>query len=703
MTEELKKIKKHFGEDLAHLCRDLFPTILEHEGELFKILTSNFSDNKFLYEDIINHNLVTEFKNFIYGKFDATKEDEQDTCKSPSLLLDEAGYILYECKSESDIQNFKKYYAKGEELCTFRGGRLNDCYVFFAIKKNVADIKREDFKHPKREDEYGTSVISIQFSRGTNNILSIKNRYNHTVSNPDCTFSNNLDNIIPGLNHSFEKAYGFHKTNSNAGFSIINCGYVKANDGRYYKYNYEIDNIYYCINNNIINSRRDVIDRYQDKEKYLLVDYFIIDLTRKSVYSHTMREDRYVNSLYDIKSITIKKDNFKNKHITIIFLDGSKIVIESNKYNQIIKLYDNHTINLNFGSLKMIYLEELLMPNVSYISDYVLTYACNLKKISIPLVHHIGHNFLSTNKMISKIYFPLLKTIGSNFMCSNQKVTEIYLPKVTKIDHSFFSNNKLIKSVRLPNVTSIGSYFLQCNDKITSLSLPKVESIGSDFLFSNNSLKEISMPKLKEAGDFLMSNRVISKVNFPRLQIIGRDFMAFAANLRKIYLPNVTSVGNRFLADARHLREIYMPKLEEAGSDFLIYNNDLTSIDLPSLKTCDSNFLYCNEQISYANFPNLTDTGTDFMHLNNALTELILPKLIFMGPQSLYFNNTLKRIVAPNLTQMGLNSLYHNTTLTFFEANLDETDEILIHNPQNYEEIQESMKCKRLVRNKDGF
>ena len=30
---------------------------------------------------------------------------------------------------------------------------------------DVADIKREDFKNPTRQDEYGTSVISIQFNK----------------------------------------------------------------------------------------------------------------------------------------------------------------------------------------------------------------------------------------------------------------------------------------------------------------------------------------------------------------------------------------------------------------------------------------------------------------------------------------------------------------------------------------------------------
>ena len=46
-------------------------------------------------------------------------------------------------------------------------------------------------------------MISIQIDK-VNNYVSIKNRYNHTVENPDCTFNNNLDNIIPGLIKSFE-------------------------------------------------------------------------------------------------------------------------------------------------------------------------------------------------------------------------------------------------------------------------------------------------------------------------------------------------------------------------------------------------------------------------------------------------------------------------------------------------------------------
>ena len=252
MNQDLKIIKKKYGEEMMHLCRELFPTLLEQEGLLPKLLLDNFKESRSLVKDIIDNNLEEEFKNYIYNQVDVENNYEEVVSKSPEELLKEAGYKLYECHSEEEIQSFKKYYAPGEALCTFHGGRLNRCYVFFAIKENVDEIKRENFPKPQRQDEYGTSVISIQFTRDDSHTLSIKNRYNHTVNNPDSTFGNNLDNIISGLTNSFDKYYGLHQSHLQNSFEIP--GYVKASDGKFYKYNYEINNIYYCENNVIIDN-----------------------------------------------------------------------------------------------------------------------------------------------------------------------------------------------------------------------------------------------------------------------------------------------------------------------------------------------------------------------------------------------------------------------------------------------------------------
>ena len=209
-NKDLEYIKKHYSETLAKICRKLFPTILEHPGVLPDILEKTFAHSKSLGQDIIEQDVLGNFQMLILSKVPKLANEIYDvnTDKTATQLFDEAGYILYpECKTEADIQKFRKYYYRygkktpvyvegkepadyeDEEICTFEGGRLDECRVWFAVKKNIKDIKRENFKYPKRQDEYGTSVISIQFTKGKYSELSIKNRYNHKVNNPDATFS----------------------------------------------------------------------------------------------------------------------------------------------------------------------------------------------------------------------------------------------------------------------------------------------------------------------------------------------------------------------------------------------------------------------------------------------------------------------------------------------------------------------------------
>ena len=134
MIDDLKVIKKLYGEKMSHLCRELFPTILEEPGKLSTLLQEKFEPSKILYEDLILNGMKEPFKNYIYS---LTEIEQQDIIvnKTPTELLSEAGYDLYECKTEADIAQFQRYYAPGEELCTFDGGRLSRCYVFFAVKK----------------------------------------------------------------------------------------------------------------------------------------------------------------------------------------------------------------------------------------------------------------------------------------------------------------------------------------------------------------------------------------------------------------------------------------------------------------------------------------------------------------------------------------------------------------------------------------
>ena len=95
-NQELKQIKKIYGEEMMHLCKKLFPTILEEEGKLFSILSEHFAYNKFLYEDIISQDMIISFTNFIYS-FAGIDITDVITDKNPFELMEEAGYNLYEC------------------------------------------------------------------------------------------------------------------------------------------------------------------------------------------------------------------------------------------------------------------------------------------------------------------------------------------------------------------------------------------------------------------------------------------------------------------------------------------------------------------------------------------------------------------------------------------------------------------------------
>ena len=208
-------IKKHYGEKMAQLCRDLFPTILEEPGALYEILSQEFAPSRFLYEDIKASAREEQFKEFILAQFHKRNKEEYEgpiTELTPRELCELAGYDFYECRTVEDVKRFEKYYENDEKLCTFKDikGRLDRCYIFWLVKKNVDEIKRKDFRRPEREDKYGTSVMSLQFSKSSTNWLSIKNRYNHTVPNPDATNGNDLDKIYPGLRAAFRKEYNLN-------------------------------------------------------------------------------------------------------------------------------------------------------------------------------------------------------------------------------------------------------------------------------------------------------------------------------------------------------------------------------------------------------------------------------------------------------------------------------------------------------------
>ncbi len=514
MTLELKEIKKKYGEEMAHFCREHFSTLLEIKGLLSSLLMEHFDPSHELYNDLKENNLLEEFVKYLYS-FREEKEELIDRNKTPEELLAKAGYDLYECKTENAIQSFKKYYAKGEELCTFRGGRLKTDYVFFAVKKNVDTIKREDFKNPKRQDEYGTSVISIQFDRETNQV-SIKNRYNHTVTNPDSTFSNNLDNIIEGLTKAFERVYGF-KQKYLSTFEIPD--YVMVN-GKYYKYNYEINHNYYCTNNIFI--KRDEVNTYE-KERYILFDFYLLDIKDKTIsyLDENIIHDHFIKTIKHIQKVEIEKEK-NNKKIIIENDVGNHIEIIINQNNQM----------------------------VSY------------KNIGI---QEIKNDFCFGNDFLTELYLPEVTIIGNRFCRYNQTLTTFYAPNLESIGDRFCFANKMLKNLLLPKLKYIGNYFCYDNTNMKQLDLPEVKNIGDDFCYSNHSLTTFYAPNLECVGhNFCRNNEMLKVLSLPKLECIGHWFFKYNTIMKQIDLPNVIAIGDDFCLNNTELTELNLPKLENA-------------------------------------------------------------------------------------------------------------------------------------------
>lgn len=515
--DDLKLIKKFYGEKMMHLCRDLFPTILEEEGVLFDLLDKHFDHSRELYDDIVKNSLIMGFKSYIYELMNKDIEIANST-KNPFELMNDAGYNLYECHNEKEIQSFKKYYSKGEELCTFNGNRLDTNYVFFAVKHNVDEIKRKDYKAPERQDLYGTSVISIQFNRGNTNYVSIKNRYNHTVQNPDATFSNNLDNIIPGLTEAFEREYGYKiSKSSNSTFEIPN--YVVDIDGKYHKYYMEVNNKYYCKNNLIIDNF-EVVDLYKDKEKYLFADYFIIDLQKGTIfaYDYSLKKDSFLYGLTGILNIQVINEG-NHKNICIKPYNGNNIYIELDNNNHIISYVNN---------------------NIEFVGSFFLMYNNDLKRLQMNNVKRVGYNFLYYNNSIEELEMNSLETIDNFFLRNNNSLKRIYLPNVKNITHDFLRYNTVLEEINMPNLEFAGIDFLKANEELTEISFPNLKYTNKGFIQNNQIIKHVYLPKVSNLCQFFLNNNVcLEELDLESVTKIESPILRKNSVIKKLYLPNL--------------------------------------------------------------------------------------------------------------------------------------------------------------------
>ena len=644
MKNDFENIKKLYGENFAKFCRSSFSTILETEGLLSEIIQKRFAPSKFLYDDIHSRGLEDVFKAIVHYEYSLLSQDSEveQTKFTPEELFKKAGYTLYKCETNDDVLSYKKYYRKDEEICTFRDAdRIKRHHIFFAIKDNVDEIQREYFDIPQRQDEYGTSVISLQFDKVDHN-LSIKNRYNHTVDNPDATFSNDLEQIYPGLKASFKKYYGIDVDKARSEPYLK--GYVLAKDNKYYRCNTVSYETSYCAGNIVVDTNGKII-KY-DNQRYELIDNFILDKKEKTL-KHFSGDNIYKDSFLDffqnIKKIEIVKLVNGKRKFTITTENDETAEIVVNKYNEIISYTNTHLTEIG--------------------NDFL---ACNkaLRDINIPNVNKIGDNFLKENKDLRNFVMPNLKVIGDYCLHNAYILTNIDLPKLKTAGDCCLTNVRTSTNVNLPELQIVGYDFLKKCKYITNFEASKLERVGANFLNGNSSLQAINFPNLKYIGSgFLSDNTELVYIYLPEALAIGDGFCSQNVKLKSFVAPNLTNVGGGFLRANIDCSHFNAPNLQAIGYSFLANNKELTSIYLPNVTHIDHHFLSQNEKIEEVELNNVISIGDYFMASNKALKKVTLPRVAYIGGYFLEFNEELLELDLPNAEVIGLSFLENNEKL----------------------------------------
>jgi uncharacterized protein YjbI with pentapeptide repeats len=312
------------------MAKSMYEIIKNQNGERFAKAIRNYDNGIF---DIPDIDKIVKYAgrdaepimNYLVS-LKQIKIQEMSVHMDPITLLDRAGYDAYIADTLEKQNAIRKYYACGEELCTFRDDdRFKKYYIINAVRKDVDKIKRG--KPPQRDDEYGTSVISIQvFKEG--GFISIKNRYNHTVQNCDNTLNSNPDNIILGLSDAIK--HHFH-VDFSAQHVSLPSHYVLM-DGQICRYNSEILNVYFGEDFYAKDGQVHEIDKNSEIMigNGILFDIRnknFIDLTGLNSESARHRFVMALNNAIQSKKITVQKNPLGGRDI---LADGTQLMTVEN-------------------------------------------------------------------------------------------------------------------------------------------------------------------------------------------------------------------------------------------------------------------------------------------------------------------------------------------------------------------------------------
>ena len=504
---------------------------------------------------------------------------EVETGKSPFQLLEEAGYDAFYVDSLEKQNSIQKYFAKGEELCTFKDEkRYQHYHIIHCVKKGADKLKRSDFKgKEQREDEYGSSVISIQILKN-GGFIKICNRYNHRVQSPDNTFSSNPDNIIYGLTKSIEK---YLNVSLNAAQGMAD-GYTYQN-GQIFKFHTELQNTYigdgFCVKNGRV--------KFFNKDYEIVADMFIFNLKDKFIYTPLsfLHEDQSVlidvlrDEIKDAKLQLVKREDGRHS----LLRDGRPFLI------------------LNKGAIEELTLEKDIQNSV----HLDMSLLSNLKKLTLKNVRKVGYNFLSNNTYLEEFIAPKLETAFSFFM-SGTRLKKVYLPRLRQVGECSFQGNELLEELDLPLLKCVGSESFTDNPSLIKLSLNSLIDMPELSMMNNDNLTTVSMKSLKYVGhSSFSSNLVLERLSLNKVGFIDDATFCNMPALKELEMRSLVRAAGGVFIDLPLLKVFRAPKLEDLGMGSCLSKTGLEYLFLPSLEWIDNNALKRNPFLKSVYFPRL--------------------------------------------------------------------------------------------------
>lgn len=597
--------------------KTMFDIIKKQNGERFAKAIRNYDSGIF---DIPNIDKIVRYAgrdaepimNYLIS-LKNVKIKEKKEHQDPINLLDKAGYNAYVVHNLTEQNAISRYFEPSERLCTFKDeARFKRYHIINAVRKDVDKIRRCDFDNPMREDEYGTSVISIQILK-SGGFISIKNRYNHTVSNPDNTFNSCPDKIIEGLSDAIKN---YFNVDFSAQKTALPEGYMLQNN-HIIKYNYEHNNIY--VGNGFYASDGNITEINKSSE--ILLDTVLFNL-------HT-KECRDVTQFFykGVYSERIFKEVTKNK----------KISIRKNPD----KTYSFFADDVQIAVVSESKIISLTLPGIKEINE----------------VHNFGFYIRSLN-------LPDTEVINDDFFTNNKCLSEFVAPKLKVIRNNCFENNKELRKLELPELIKIGINGFLCNEILSELYLPKLKVMRWNCFSNNVNLNRLDFPCLESMGmRCFYQNKNICELNAPNL--LEMDDVCFWSNekLSKIYLPKLVKMGVDCFYNNEKISELSLPKLKTMKTGCFYRNLDLKRLDLSSLEYLGRMSFYKNVDIYEFNAPNLQSMESDVLKNNIGLRSVNFPKLKVMYDRCFENNKNLLSLNLPDLKAVGQGCFKNNTFL----------------------------------------